>query len=221
MFDRPDHSRYAVEMENASTPELFLPSTQRRGIALMIDGLILVPTTLGVMALLGAKITMTEMSIPWAAIMWSTALNFGFQFFMLKKYSATPGKMAMRLIIVDPATMNPSLSSRQSFLRVLCGFLSYSFSLAPQSVALFRLDRRAVSDLIAHTRVMQKIPRTHPPKKRWIVGSILIAYFVVTGLFGVWNTARTSELTSRGWEISTTLPTTLPGAPLQPAEQHE
>lgn len=207
-------------MENTSTPSLFLPSTSRRVFALGIDGLILVPLILVVMLLLGARMSLSEVRIPWAALIANIVISFSFQIFMLKKYSATPGKIAMGLKVVDAETKKPELTLQKAVLRVLSGFLSYPFSLAPQTVALFRLDRRHLLDFIAGTQVMQNIPRPKPPKQRWIIGSILVLYFAAMGVLGVLNTGRTTDITAAGLVIPMAQ-TGMPGAPLQPPVQHE
>lgn len=91
----------------------------------------------------------------------------------------------MGLYIVDFKSQRPGLSNRHIALRLLSGMLAVPLSMAPQSFALFRLDRRSIQDLIAGTQVLRDRPRKVPPKVRWLLGSILTMYCVWTGLSGL------------------------------------
>ena len=173
-----------ITAENPSVA-LHIPNTFPRILALLIDG-VLVMLAYGVFYLMNQiRFDRTELFLSWISIVGTAVYAIVYQFYFLKKYSQTPGKMLFGLFMVDAKTQQPNLSNRQIALRILGGMLSIPLSLAPQSFALFRPDRRSIQDLIADTQVLRNQPRKSPAKIRWLLGSALTLYFTWSGLTGM------------------------------------
>jgi uncharacterized RDD family membrane protein YckC len=116
-------------------------------------------------------------------------------------FSATPGKWLFGLRLINNNTGDePTLS--QVFLRVLSEFLLGVFGMTFRSLALFRLDRRHVSDWIAETRVVQVYPRLLPPSRRWFIGLIMFLYFFFTSFGAQYSLIQKSQLNGTELEIS-------------------
>ena len=185
-------------MENTT---LHLPSTWKRLGALFIDGLVLgLPT--GFCFLVGIyRIGENEVFFPFIPYILSAVAALGFQFYFLKKFSTTVGKMALGLVVTDAKTLRPGLTTAQALLRLFSGFLALIFSLAPMAYALVREDRRQISDIIAGTQVMQKTPRKKAPKKRWIIGSVVMVYFVFMGPYSSYNSWKSLRWHDGGFSM--------------------
>lgn len=118
-----------------------------------------------------------------------------------KHKNATPGKMLFGLKIIPVAADRLDLSWTQVVLRRATEMLlGLPFSLAPQAVAFFRPDRRQLADLVAGTRVVQGSSRGKDAKPRWILGSLCIIYFGLTGISKFLMTAR--NITPDGLRIT-------------------
>lgn len=120
---------------------------------------------------------------------------------------ATPGKMLMGLRLVsryqgyamNPTTAemdsgSPELTLVQVLLRVLADSLSIFVGDSLKALIFFRLDRTHVSDWIAETRVVQTIPRNHPPRRRWIIGSLLFVILLKNGILKSYYLFKESEV---------------------------
>lgn len=177
-----------MNLDTENTPAaLHLPNTWPRFCALMFDGLLIFLLYIPFYFANQIRIDRTEVFMSWTFVAAITTVVFLFQFIFLKKYSRTPGKMLFGLYVVDIQTQLPKLDNRQVIRRILAGLLSLPLAMAPQALALFRLDRRSVLDLFAGTQVLRDRPRKSPAKIRWILGGIIVLYSAWSGLRGVFD----------------------------------
>ena len=179
-----------TEIEVTPAPQLvlYVASTWRRFGAVLIDFLFLSPFSLN----LYFSLEVRDGAILFHWIPYGMVCGFAlaYNILFLKFKSRTPGKMILGLFVTDAFTHEARLSWKQCILRT-CSFYSLTLlvGLASQTIALFRLDRRQTADLIAGTQVMQDRERKHPPKKRWVIGSILFLFYGISGLLSIskWN----------------------------------
>jgi uncharacterized RDD family membrane protein YckC len=180
------------------TTPFYVASTYRRMAASMVDSLFwIIPASLFFMT--GHfRFDSSGGFFSWGAYLFLILFTLLFETFFLVRFSQSPGKMLLRLYVVDANTKIAKLSVSQAFLRSISKNLYVFFSLAPAAVALFREDRRQTLDLIAGTQVMQKEKRQSPAKKRWVVGSLLLIYFLFASLYNLANTFKYIEFQSDG-----------------------
>jgi uncharacterized RDD family membrane protein YckC len=87
------------------------------------------------------------------------AIMFLYAAFFVKNFSGTPGKIALGLAIVR--NNGKPMTWGCSFLRSLVAFFSISFFFAGCLLAAFDIEKRALHDYIADTRVL-KLQRAQP-----------------------------------------------------------
>jgi uncharacterized RDD family membrane protein YckC len=179
-------------------PLFYVASTYRRVGASIVDAFLwIVPMSL--FFLLG-YFRFDSNGIFFSIIPYLALVLFAFliEFFFLFRFSQTPGKMLLRIYVVDAKNHSAKLTATQALIRTLCRNLYVLFSLAPAVIALFREDRRQLLDLIAGTQVVQKENRSSAPQKRWIIGSFFFCYFFVGSLYNLINTFKYVEFQSDG-----------------------
>lgn len=118
--------------------------------------------------------------LSWSLILACVVFRISWDVACLYFLSATPGKLLLGLKVISLENATGRLSLLQCFLRVLADQLSFFFGLAPRALAFLRLDRRHVSDWLAETKVVQKIPREKAPERRVVLAVVLVVF----ALFG-------------------------------------
>ncbi len=148
----------------------FVADTVRRLFALWIDSLLHMLVTGAFLSVPVSKLLLQrEVVISYVSLGTFAVLSLGFQACCLKWVGATPGKLMMGLRIVS-RTGASELSWMQAFLRPLADALSLFFGLGPRALMFLRFDRTHISDWVAETQVRQFHARTHPPRRRWLLG---------------------------------------------------
>lgn len=99
---------------------------------------------------------------------------------------ATPGKLlgGLRLVPRDwiPKTDDfGGLSFSQCLVHVFADDLSFFFAFAPSALLFFRLDRTHLSDWISETRVVSLEPQIFVPRRRPVLGSVLLILGLIAG----------------------------------------
>jgi uncharacterized RDD family membrane protein YckC len=180
-----------------------LPGTSRRLAALSLDGIVsglpwlLIPLLAG-----GFSFDLSRMDffVSWTLLGTSWAWMILYQVVFLRLKGATPGKMALGLRVVqaeEPA--DDALGWGQVLVRVLISnVIPMIVGMIPQLLALVRLDRRQLADLAAGTRVVQDRPRPSPPRKRWVLASVLLVIFLLNAMSTLGQQLRRTRITSEG-----------------------
>lgn len=184
-------------------------NTFKRFIAFLVDQFVfsffLFPSVLGNLGLILSEKRMVISIDMWIlGVLMIFISKVCFYYFV----GATPGKMLMGLRLVSRYqvyAMNPTTAEMDSgsaheltlvqvFLRVLADSLSIFVGDSLKALMFFRLDRTHVSDWIAETRVVQLTPRNHPPRRRWIIGSILFVILLKNGILKSYYLFKESEV---------------------------
>ncbi len=168
---------------------MYTPSTYKRLSAYSIDAILqslLISPVL--MELLKYWFKFGVIQISMNQLILLIGLPILYQVLFLKFLQATLGKLMCGLRVIS-VHKDSQLGLGQIVLRVLSFRLSWIFSFAPFASAFYRMDRRHVLDLFADTRVVQLEPRKHVPEKRPILATLLILYFLISGLanFRQWS----------------------------------
>lgn len=164
-----------------SKKPVYVAATAKRVAAFVADEILRVLAFVPWWIVMGAR----ELSM---ATVWQTwewfALCYAFHFFArivcLKVLQATPGKFlfGLRLIGRD----HRELTWAQCLLRTFTDDISAVLGLATRILVFLRFDRTHLSDWIAETRVVQFVPRSRFPHRRWALTIIL---FVITAMNGL------------------------------------
>jgi uncharacterized RDD family membrane protein YckC len=183
--------------------EAHIASTWKRYFALTVDSTLI---SFGLALLLWNSIVsglwvpsplLEEMELPWGILLQMVIGSSAYWALSQKLWGGSPGKMLFGLRIVDAKSKKP-ISWRQSILRTISSWLNLLFGIAPVLVALLRLDRRQLSDLIAGTVVVQGQPRNSPPQVRRILASVLIVLFGISGLISARDLSKKFQMRSSG-----------------------
>ncbi len=132
------------------------------------------------------------LELSWIAI--GVIFEIAFKVTFLKFCGGTPGKLIFGLRVVDEQNPEKPLDWGQSILRVWLDHFTLFFSFAFYFTALFRMDRRHVIDLIAHTRVVQKKPLQRVPIRRPVLAWIFIFISIADGVKSVDRVSRFFEV---------------------------
>ena len=157
-------------------------STTRRWFALWIDSFVL--------SLLSIPVFLTwnwrefvvggALLLSWGILITWAMGGFLFQAVFLKWKAATPGKLALGLRVVPidsrQTVQTAKLEWSHATLRSLAAYLNWIAGLVFVAPALLSPHRRTAIDLIAGTRVIQATPWAHPPRARWVLGSLAILF---------------------------------------------
>lgn len=120
--------------------------------ALLVDTfMILIPITAVLMLVIGSEKMRTGSFIAAGAIQTFMYGAVTVAFWVKKGY--TPGKKAMRLLLLDRTTMK-TISLPQAILRFLCVFVSI-VSIVGLFLPAVRKDKRALHDILSSTRVIR------------------------------------------------------------------
>lgn len=186
-------------------------NTFKRFIAFLVDQFVfsffLFPSVLGNLGLILSEKRMVISIDMWIlGVLMIFISKVCFYYFV----GATPGKMLMGLRLVSRYqgyAMSPTIAELDSdsssahdltlvqvLLRVLADSLSIFVGDSLRALIFFRLDRTHVSDWIAETRVVQTIPRNHPPRRRWIIGSLLFVILLKNGILKSYYLFKESEV---------------------------
>jgi uncharacterized RDD family membrane protein YckC len=105
---------------------------------------------LGVLSAVTPQTTVTELM---PTLLFAFSLIFFYSSFFVKNFSGTPGKIALGLAVVrhDGKPMTWSCA----FLRAFIGFFSSSFFGVGCLIAAFDIEKRALHDYMAETRVLK------------------------------------------------------------------
>lgn len=162
--------------------EFYTASTWKRLFAFWIDSIIagFFYAPMWVPFIKGAIYQDEVIFLSWTLIAACVVFRLAWDVACLYILSATPGKLLLGLKVISLGNSSGKLSFVQCLLRVFADQLSFFFGIAPRALALLRLDRRHVSDWLAETKVVQKIPRENAPERR----VFLVVVLVVFGLFG-------------------------------------
>ncbi|MBF0208577.1 MAG: RDD family protein [Oligoflexia bacterium] len=180
---------------------LFYPSTWKRFFALMVDMFILsLPSMIIFHSFdLYQNTTATQTIVmKWSYIVpyWIGTFLY-FQVF-LKYLGATPGKLLFKLKVVEYKSPEKPLSWKGATIRSLAYVIlsSLLLGMVPQTLALFRRDRRQLADLLAGTIVVQAVPRTSAPKPRWFIGITIMIIALISAALSLFF--QTSSITPEG-----------------------
>ncbi len=167
--------------------------TWRRVLAYLVDQfIVLVFLTPVWIQFLASWLDDRTLQISWSWLILCLSLVFSYHVLFLKFLRATVGKLIFGLRVVDVHGAD-GLSWYQCVLRVLTDYLSFFFSLALRVLALFRFDRRHVSDWVAETQVVQVSERTTLARPHAILASLLFGYFLFSGFFSAYRLIQRSE----------------------------
>jgi uncharacterized RDD family membrane protein YckC len=101
-------------------------------------------------------------------------------------FGATLGKYLFNLRVVNRDHSDHRLGLAQSFFRAIASELSFFLSWALYATLFFRYDRSHWIDLWARTRVISMQGESdfqrHRPKIRWMIGSLMALFFLISGL---------------------------------------
>ncbi len=163
---------------------LFVAKTWRRILAVGIDWIILFGVFEFFRLFLSSifHVAVFDFQLLWIEIFFLGFLWFGYFIGFLRFFSTTPGKYLFGLKVISIHFGKSQLGWIQVLIRQISDLFSVFFIWAPQSMALFRQDRRQMADFLAETQVVQALPRNEPATRRWIIGTILVIYFVFSGI---------------------------------------
>ncbi len=161
----------------------YLPSTWKRCFAFAFDQFVMILLYFPLWGFWYEMMTSDEevIYVPLSVYAFFLLFPFFYEFIFLFLFQQTPGKWVFGLWVVSPSDPARPLTWVQAFLRALVGRFSLFFSWAPYALVFFTYDRRHLVDWVAETRVLQDTPRARPPKIRWIVGIILVLFYVSEG----------------------------------------
>jgi uncharacterized RDD family membrane protein YckC len=132
-----------------------------RGIAVLIDGLILAIPSLIIRAVIYAVVAAVSQAGAFLLFAWCTStllgilISLAYHTYFYQSSGSTPGKKIFQLKVVDNTTGN-LLSFKQVFMREVVGkFLSAITFMIGYIMAGVRTDKRALHDLIANTKVQE------------------------------------------------------------------
>ncbi len=162
---------------------VYVPSTWRRLVAQGIDQIIRLLFYIPFMkSFFLLVMTDEDVRISLGSFVLMFLIPAIYEFIFLVLMQATPGKWLMGLKVVPFANSAAALDWRQCVLRPLTERLTFFFSWAVYAVAFFRYDRTHLADWVAETRVVQFHPRITRAKIRWILGSLLLIFYVYDGI---------------------------------------
>ncbi len=166
---------------DVATPLTYVASTNRRMEAFFLDEVLrmlaFVPWWIasGAPALTAAGLAH---SWGWLSVCWS--FHFVGRVVFLRTLGGTPGKLLRGLRLVGRD--HEKLEWKQCFLRTLTDDLSTVLGLGTRVLAFLRFDRTHLSDWIAETRVVQLVPRSRFPHRRWALTLVLYVILSANGL---------------------------------------
>jgi uncharacterized RDD family membrane protein YckC len=193
---------FAVEMGN-----LNVASTFRRLGAHLIDGF--VKTFFFLPVILQAVFNWVksgQVSFSLYLLMACWIFDFVFKVSCLKLIGATPGKLLFGLRVVPKFAPERGLMWFQALIRVLTDQLAFFLGWGFWSLALLRHDRTHLSDWLAETRVVQFTRRAGYPKRRWILGVVLVVYCSISGWASASKIMKSLELSKGQVVVSYVIP---------------
>jgi uncharacterized RDD family membrane protein YckC len=104
----------------------------------------------GVLSEITPQTTMAELM---PTIFFAFSLMFFYDSFFVKNFSGTPGKIALGLAVV--CSNGEAITWNRAFLRAFVGFFSSSLFGAGCLLAAFDIEKRALHDYMANTRVLK------------------------------------------------------------------
>lgn len=165
--------------------KFFVAGTLRRVFAFVVDESLRVIAFLPVwIHFIGKTVFEGTLAVPWLWMIACYLFHLMARTLFLKFGGATPGKWLFGLRLISRNRPSGELAWSQCWLRCICDDVSTVVGLATRTLALIRFDRTHLSDWLAETRVVQLMPRSRFPHRRWIVASFL---FVVTAHQGLKN----------------------------------
>lgn len=183
--------------ENPSLEIFFIASTWKRLAAFFIDRMIaffiFTPVILQVVS---GYFQDQNLKISWFWLILCFLLEITYHVVFLKILGATVGKMIFGLRVVTYRT-HENLRWFQCVLRVLTDHLSFFFGESLRVLALFRFDRRHVSDWVAETQVVQFTRRLEPARPRRWLALILFFYFFANGFLSAYRLFQKGEVDGR------------------------
>ncbi len=172
---------------------MFVANTWRRILAFFVDqmiiGIFFIPIWLQVAT---EWFQGQVIEVDWRLLLMCFLLQFLYRWIFLVFLGATVGKFLFGLRVVNNED-GQTLGWLQSFIRVLTDHLSFFFGQAFHTLAIFRFDRRHLSDWLAGTQVRQRVPREQPPKPHFLIGSLFFLYFLFSGFYSAYRLIQATE----------------------------
>jgi uncharacterized RDD family membrane protein YckC len=104
----------------------------------------------GILSEISPQTTMAELM---PTLFFAFSLMFFYDSFFVKNFSGTPGKIALGLAVV--CSNGEAITWNRAFLRAFIGFFSSSLFGVGCLLAAFDIEKRALHDFMANTRVLK------------------------------------------------------------------
>jgi uncharacterized RDD family membrane protein YckC len=167
--------------------------TWRRVVAFFVDqliiGLFYAPVWIQVAS---SWVQGQSLEIDWRLLLMCFLLQFLYRWIFLVFMGATLGMLIFGIRVVDFED-GEFPDWLPSFIRVLTDHLSFFFGQAFHVLAIFRFDRRHLSDWLAKTQVRQFAPRENPPKPYVVLGTICFVYCFFSGFYSAYRLIQSTE----------------------------
>lgn len=150
-------------------------ATEKRIVAFVIDRAIEAVLYLPVWIQLGISyLTQGEYSVGWRLVLACALMHLLYDWMFLYFLGGTVGKLLFGLRVVPRFEPHNTLTLWQSLLRPLTDRLSIFVGQALRALAFLRFDRTHVSDWVAETWVVQRLPRRRRPVRRFVLALLII-----------------------------------------------
>lgn len=130
------------------------------------------------------------LSWQWIGGLWIAKMTY--EVLCLYVLQALPAQHFFGLKIMSTHRPELGLGLGQVIIRVLVAQLKYVFGPAIYFMALFHRQRQHLDDILAETQVVQFNDRAFEPKVRFVLGSVLVYFSLVT------NLSKNMDLVSSG-----------------------
>ncbi len=182
---------------------MFVASTFRRTVAHLFDEIIGFIFWVPILVVLVKQLSHGEelfVSWKWILVPWLARIIY--EILIIHILQALPAQYFLGLKILSTHRPELGLGMRQVLIRVLTGQLKYILGPSIYFMALFHPERQHLGDILAETQLVQFNERLLYPKSRFILGSILVFFSLMSSLRASYEMVSQNSITPLGVEFS-------------------
>jgi uncharacterized RDD family membrane protein YckC len=184
---------------------MYIASTKKRILAYLLDQIITYLFYLPLIIKVGLHYLKTgsghEILIPWSWLISIISLHTIFQVICLYVLRGLPAQWLLGLRVVSVYHPEIGLSLSQCFIHAIVEKLKFFIGNALYYSAFWNRERRHFINLLAETKVVQKVSAEGLLKPRMALGSILFIIAMLSSLYENANLIKYSKFKSTGWII--------------------